>query len=171
MGGQIAKVYVDENQVVKAGNPIADIDTRDLQVAVENAQAALATAEANAAFQAGTRVADYVDGYWQGFVVAESDGEVVGMVHWQGDFIGALHVDPRQARRGIGSALLRHAEAGMLADGVRIAQLETDTFNLKARGFYAAHGYAEAVQYPDEEWNSGLTTVLMVKALQSPSQP
>lgn len=49
VGGQIAKVYVDENQVVKAGDPIADIDTRDLQVAVENAQAALATAEANAA--------------------------------------------------------------------------------------------------------------------------
>ncbi|KFL26514.1 hypothetical protein JP74_12275 [Devosia sp. 17-2-E-8] len=129
------------------------------------------TAEANAAFRASTRVADYVDGYWQEFVVAESAGELVGMVHWQGDFIGALHVDPRQARRGIGSALLRHAEADMLAEGVKIAQLETDTFNLKARGFYAAHGYAEAAQYPDEEWNSGLTTVLMVKALQPPSQP
>jgi membrane fusion protein, multidrug efflux system len=49
VGGQIAKVYVDENQVVKAGDPIADIDTRDLQVALENAEAALAMAEANAA--------------------------------------------------------------------------------------------------------------------------
>ena len=123
------------------------------------------TQEAKAAFRASTRVADYVDGCWQQFTVAESAGQVVGMVHWQGDFIGALHVDPNEARRGIGSALLGHAEAAMRAEGVRFAQLETDTFNRPARDFYAAHGYAEAAQYPDEEWNSGLTTVLMVKAL------
>ena len=49
IGGQIAKVYVDENQVVKAGDTIAELDPRDYQVAVENAQAALASAEANAA--------------------------------------------------------------------------------------------------------------------------
>jgi membrane fusion protein (multidrug efflux system) len=49
IGGQVAKVYVDENQVVKAGDPIADLDPRDYQVAVENAEAALASAEANAA--------------------------------------------------------------------------------------------------------------------------
>lgn len=49
IAGQISKVYVQENQFVNAGDPIADIDARDLQVAVENAQAALASAEANAA--------------------------------------------------------------------------------------------------------------------------
>jgi membrane fusion protein, multidrug efflux system len=47
--GQVAKVYVDENQLVKAGDPIADLDPRDFQVAVENAQAALASAQAAAA--------------------------------------------------------------------------------------------------------------------------
>jgi membrane fusion protein (multidrug efflux system) len=47
--GQVAKVYVDENQVVKAGDVIAELDPADYQVAVENAQAALASAEANAA--------------------------------------------------------------------------------------------------------------------------
>ena len=49
IGGQVAKVYVTENQVVKKGDLIAELDPRDYQVAVENAQAALASAEANAA--------------------------------------------------------------------------------------------------------------------------
>jgi membrane fusion protein (multidrug efflux system) len=49
IGGQVAKVYVDENQLVKKGDPIADLDPSDYQVAVENAEAALASAQANAA--------------------------------------------------------------------------------------------------------------------------
>jgi membrane fusion protein (multidrug efflux system) len=49
VAGQVAKVYVDENQVVKAGDVIAELDPSDYKVAVENAQAALASAQANAA--------------------------------------------------------------------------------------------------------------------------
>ena len=49
IAGQVTKVFVDENQMVKAGDEIAELDPRDFQVAVENAQAALASAEANAA--------------------------------------------------------------------------------------------------------------------------
>jgi len=48
IGGQVLKVDVDENQVVKAGDVIAELDPRDYQVAVENAQAALASAQAAA---------------------------------------------------------------------------------------------------------------------------
>lgn len=47
--GQVLKVDVEENQVVKAGDVIAELDPRDYQVAVENAQAALQSAQANAA--------------------------------------------------------------------------------------------------------------------------
>jgi len=47
--GQVAKVDVEENQVVKAGDVIAELDPRDYQVAVENAQAAMASAQAAAA--------------------------------------------------------------------------------------------------------------------------
>ncbi len=46
--GQVIKVDVDENQMVKAGDPIAELDPSDYQVAVENAEAVLATAKANA---------------------------------------------------------------------------------------------------------------------------
>jgi membrane fusion protein (multidrug efflux system) len=46
--GQVLHVDVDENQVVKKGDPIAELDPRDYQVAVENAKAALASAQAAA---------------------------------------------------------------------------------------------------------------------------
>ena len=46
--------------------------------------------------------------------------------------------------------------------GHAVARLETDTFNTRSQAFYAARGYREAGRYPDEEWNSGLTTVLLV---------
>ena len=49
IAGQVAKVYVDENQLVKAGDVIAELDPSDYKVAVENAEAALASAQANAA--------------------------------------------------------------------------------------------------------------------------
>ena len=48
IAGQVLHVDVDENQVVKAGDPICELDPRDFQVAVENAEAALASAQANA---------------------------------------------------------------------------------------------------------------------------
>ncbi len=48
IAGQVQKVYVDENQQVKKGDPIVDLDPSDYQVAVENAKAALASAQANA---------------------------------------------------------------------------------------------------------------------------
>ncbi len=49
INGQVLKVDVEENQVVKAGDTIAELDPRDYEVAVENAEAALASAQANAA--------------------------------------------------------------------------------------------------------------------------
>lgn len=49
IAGQVIKVDVDENQKVNAGDEIAQLDPRDFQVGVENAEAALASAKANAA--------------------------------------------------------------------------------------------------------------------------
>ncbi|HZP07249.1 MAG TPA: HlyD family secretion protein [Terracidiphilus sp.] len=48
IAGQIVKVEVDENQFVNRGQEIAELDPRDFQVAVENAQAALDSAKAAA---------------------------------------------------------------------------------------------------------------------------
>lgn len=49
IAGQVIHVNVEENQMVKKGDLIAELDPRDYQVAVENARAALASAQANAA--------------------------------------------------------------------------------------------------------------------------
>jgi len=45
--GQVVKVYVTDNQTVHAGDAIADIDPKDYQVAFDQAQANLASAEAD----------------------------------------------------------------------------------------------------------------------------
>jgi len=128
------------------------------------------TEAAAQAFLTEDRPGSYVHerGVW--FWVAEVAGEVgggqvVGLVDWEGDFINALHVRSDHARRGVGARLMDHAEAGIAASGHAAARLETDTFNTRSQAFYAARGYREARRYPDEEWNSGLTTVLLVKAM------
>jgi membrane fusion protein (multidrug efflux system) len=53
--GQVIKVYVEDNQQIKVGDPIAEIDPRDYQVALEQAQANLASSQA-AAIQATVNV-------------------------------------------------------------------------------------------------------------------
>ncbi|KKX29594.1 GNAT family N-acetyltransferase [Rhizobium sp. LC145] len=97
--------------------------------------------------------------------VADVAGEVVGLVDWEGDFINALHVRSSHARQGIGRRLLDHVEMQIAGAGFASARLETDTFNYPSQAFYQSRGYLEAGRYPDEEWNSGLTTLLLVKSL------
>lgn len=55
IAGQVIKVYVEDNQEVKQGDLLAEIDPKDFQVALEQAQANLASAEA-AAIQANVNV-------------------------------------------------------------------------------------------------------------------
>jgi membrane fusion protein (multidrug efflux system) len=49
IAGQVIKVNVEENQQIKKGDVIAELDPRDFEVAVANAKAALASAQAAAA--------------------------------------------------------------------------------------------------------------------------
>ena len=120
------------------------------------------SAQTDARFRASGKTAAYVAERGLLFHVCELDGTVAGMVDWEGNFIWALHVQPtcsdaawapRCAGRG------RHAPAG-----VREARLETDDFNVRSRA-YARNGYQEIDTYPDEEWDSGFTTVLLSKRL------
>lgn len=48
VAGQVVKVYVEDNQRVQAGQLLAEIDPKDYQVALEQAQANLASAQATA---------------------------------------------------------------------------------------------------------------------------
>ncbi|WP_027061905.1 GNAT family N-acetyltransferase [Mesorhizobium loti] len=107
----------------------------------------------------------YVEEYWPNFTVAEIAGEIAGLIHWRGDFIEAVHVRARHQGQGVGSRLLSHAEQAIRAAGFRQVRLETDTFNERAQGVYKAVGYVEKDRYPDDEWDSGFTTVLFEKRL------
>lgn len=107
----------------------------------------------------------YVLDHWREFAVAEIGGEVAGLIHWRGDFIEAVHVAAGRQGQGVGGKLLSHAEQQIAAAGFEQARLETDTFNVPAQRVYKATGYIEKDRYPDDEWDSGFTTVLLVKPL------
>jgi membrane fusion protein (multidrug efflux system) len=49
--GAITRVYVDDNQVVQAGDPLVDLDPRDFQVAVDQARAQVAQARSQVTAQ------------------------------------------------------------------------------------------------------------------------
>lgn len=111
------------------------------------------------------RPAAYVGARGLEFWVGEVGGEVVGLIDWEGDFVNALHVRASHARTGVGGRLMDLAEAEIAKAGFAAVRLETDTFNLRSQAFYARRGFREADRYSDEEWNSGLTTLLLVKPL------
>jgi ribosomal protein S18 acetylase RimI-like enzyme len=123
------------------------------------------TAAAAQAFLEQDRPSAYVADRGLQFWLAERDGQVVGLVDWEGDFVNALHVRAAHARTGVGGQLMDKAEAEIRQAGFASARLETDTFNLRSQAFYAARGYLELRRYPDQEWNSGLTTILLAKDL------
>ncbi|MDB5417173.1 MAG: hypothetical protein JWP50_592 [Phenylobacterium sp.] len=123
------------------------------------------TPAAAQAFRDEDRPAAYVAARGLRFWVAERDGRAVGFVDWDGDFVNALHVRADHARTGLGAQLMDKAEAEIARAGFPAARLETDTFNAPSQAFYAARGYREADRYPDREWDSGLTTLLLVKPL------
>lgn len=107
----------------------------------------------------------YVEEYWPDFTVAEIAGEIAGLIHWRGDFIEAVHVRAGRQGQGVGGRLLAHAEQTIRAAGFPQVRLETDAFNERAQGVYKAVGYVEKDRYPDDEWDSGFTTVLFEKWL------
>ena len=123
------------------------------------------TPQAAQAFLREDRPSAYVSTRGQLFHVAERGGEIAGFVDWDGDFVNALHVLARHARTGVGARLMDLAEAEIAKAGFAAARRETDTFNLRSQAFYRARGYVDVERYPDLEWNSGLTTLLLVKAL------
>lgn len=117
------------------------------------------------AFVQADRPAAYVGARGHRFRVVQVGREIAGFVDWEGDFINALHVRPAHARQGVGQRLMDHAEAEIARAGFSSVRLETDSFNVRSQAFYAARGYREEGRYPDEEWASGLTTLLLVKRL------
>ncbi len=72
----------------------------------------------------------------------------MGLVHFEGDFVHALHVRPDQTRTGVGAALMDFAERAMAAAGQTSARLETDTFNARSQAFYGPAATARRIVTP-----------------------
>lgn len=123
------------------------------------------TAQAIAAYHDGRVAERYIDAQLPQLLMAELDGAVLGFAGRDGDFVDSLHVSARGRRRGVARALMQALEDAMRAEGLTLASLETDTFNTGSQALYLALGYREVARYPDEEWNSGLTTIRYEKAL------
>lgn len=124
------------------------------------------TSAAAKAFREEDRPAAYIARHGHEFWVCQCAESIVGFVHWHGDFINALHVLGGSARIGVGTLLMDKAEAEIRTLGFAAARLETDTFNRVSLQFYLKRGYTEVDRYPDREWGSNLTTILLVKSLQ-----
>lgn len=123
------------------------------------------TEEAIRAYLASDNVSRFIAESGADILLAESGGRLLGMVHWEDDFVDALHVAAEARRQGVARALMQRAEAAMRTAGFAQSRLETDSFNTASQALYLALGYDEKARYPDEEWHSGLTTVLFEKAL------
>jgi GNAT superfamily N-acetyltransferase len=78
-------------------------------------------------------------------VAVDPDRRIVGLVSWSLDlgegYVGALFVEPRRWRTGIGARLLDAAEAAMRAAGCARAQLTT-LEGAPAEAFYRARGWS-----------------------------
>ncbi len=71
--------------------------------------------------------------------VAESAGEIVGVLVLDETWLDHLYVRPDRSREGIGSLLLS-AAAALRPDGVDLWVFQS---NIAARGFYERHGLVE----------------------------
>src|SRR5262245_44482857 len=85
---------------------------------------------------------DWYPRHWPSMTVAEVDGVILCVVQPMADEINGLWVDPAAQGRGVGSALLTHGEAQIIAAGYDRAWLSCSGFNLKGQRFYLARGYS-----------------------------
>ena len=96
----------------------------------------------------------------QMLVALDGDGPV-GVVAMEGDLIGLLWVAPDKRSQGIGSRLMRFAEARMRHAGHTRLRVKVFEPNVRAVRFYERHGYVrEGVEF---EPGAGVNQVLMVK--------
>jgi putative acetyltransferase len=72
------------------------------------------------------------------YVALREDGTISGFSSLARDEIRALYVDPRDSRKGLGTALLQAAEQAALAVGFKEVHLSS---SLTAEAFYLAQGY------------------------------
>lgn len=139
-------VAADAEEIVSIGRVAVPDTYKDL---IDDAAVMEAIVEQSYALDALneciTRCARAVDAH---FLVAEHDGGIVGFLHYDSEGpepeLHRIYVEPRQKRRGIGSALLQELHR-RLAPGDSYV-LMVVAANRPAVGFYERHGFVEAAR-------------------------
>ncbi len=96
------------------------------------------TPAAVASYLARDPARDFIEASIPEIMVAVDTGGIRGMIHWEGDFVTALHIADAGRRCGIGRRLLGFAEGAIVAAGHRQARLETDTQHRRDRFLHGA---------------------------------
>lgn len=102
------------------------------------------------------------------FLLAEWDGSPAGAMLLKGDYLDHLWAAPDFMGRGVGTALLAHAEE--LAAGAGHDRLVLDCFekNAKALAFYHARGFAVERTYESTSYLTGEMVCRLGKDLVRP---
>jgi ribosomal protein S18 acetylase RimI-like enzyme len=97
------------------------------------------------------------------FDVVEADAVVIAFRDHVADEVLGLYIDPAWQGRGIGSALMRQAEARMIAMGTTLAKIHAA---LSSQAFYEKHGY-RVTEYTEHRSRGGLLlrSVRLVKSI------
>jgi group I intron endonuclease len=100
-----------------------------------------------------SKIIDHQDRY---IVRYDDNGKVLGAVEvkkvqWYQCEIDHLSVDPKSKRQGIGSRLLREAEARACDMGARIAQCTIRVGNDASEGLFKKYGYTPTVTFLNRE--------------------
>jgi ribosomal protein S18 acetylase RimI-like enzyme len=84
------------------------------------------------------------------------------MLHVDGNWLNAIHLDPKRKRQGIGSRLMDEVERRISAAHGE-ARLEVRAFNIGAIDFYKPRGWTERRRYEGIECGEPAETIEMIK--------
>jgi ribosomal protein S18 acetylase RimI-like enzyme len=116
-------------------------------------------------FAAEDSAGHYAVDKWREFMVAEEGGTLLGMFHVEGGHLHAIHLDPKQRRRHVGSRLMDAVEQRIALNHAE-ATLEVRAFNTGAIAFYKQRGWVQrGAAYSDSECGEPCETLEMVKVL------
>jgi ribosomal protein S18 acetylase RimI-like enzyme len=101
---------------------------------------------------------------WQEMTVAEIDGEVVGVLHIEENWVRTIQLAPERKRQGIGSQLMDEAEQRIRKNYPK-ARLDVRAFNAGAFEFYKRRGWTECRRYEGTECGAPIETIEMAKNL------
>jgi putative acetyltransferase len=98
--------------------------------------------------------------------VWQSGGRVVGFISLLGNEVGAIFVDPKFQRAGIGRALMDHARELRTE-----LELEVFTDNAMGRAFYAKYGFELMQEKVDDQTGLDVMRLRLAAIQPPPHQP